>query len=321
MHRILTINFIGNFGVSGTGEMSDEVHLSRELKRFGHKVNKIPRDVWKAHCDGHQANDDWVLPTKADINILCKWQGFDNAKYVYMLRSLSNAPVFYWTWDYFGWINVPDWHKKICLESDLHLTNELGDFKKIIGKPYYFPMDVCDGDYSIFQSKDKLYDVTFFGSYFENGGRLDLMKAVNDKHNLTIFSPNHKQWTNAGFNALPAVWGNDLNRIISQSKICLQVSVSNECAGYWSNRVGKILYAGGFMLARYVKGMEQIIGDAADYFSSNSEALDKIQYYLDNPQEIKEKQIKAKSIGWKFTSETRVKELTILIERYLNNGI
>ena len=116
---------------------------------------------------------------------------------------------------------------------------------------------------------------------------------------------------------LKAVYGNDFIKEVSQTKICLGFSVNPDTWGYWSNRVGKTLTVGGFLLQRYVPGMELFLRDGADYFSSIEEAREKIDYYLKFPQKREEVAQRGYEIGRdRFTSEARIKELMILIDRF-----
>ena len=63
--------------------------------------------------------------------------------------------------------------------------------------------------------------------------------------------------------------------------------------------------------------MEILIGDRADYFSTAEEAVEKISYYLTHEDEIKNFFWKNKIDEDGFTSNRKVKQLMILIERYL----
>lgn len=315
---------IGSFTTGFVGETSDEQHLAQELENLGHEVRRCPRDQWKGFCDGNFIQPDWVLPEYADINIVAKWPHFNDEKYVYILRNITDARVLYWTWDFMQWPTPSDWHLKMCQAADVHLTNELGDFSLMREKgvkPYYFPMDVVSEEFPYQHSKEKLYDVVFFGSCIDQGVRKEYIKEAAKKFGVTIFAWNPQDWQKEGLTANEAVYGNEFNKVVSQSKICLQFSTSDDIYGYWSNRVGKILAAGGFLLARFVPGMEMFLRDGADYFSSVEEMNEKIEYYLEHETEREAIRQKGKQLGELFTSKQRMKELEILIYRYLNGGM
>ena len=320
----MLINFVGGFTVDVLGDKADEVHICEGLEKVGHKVNRIPRDIWKAYVDGHKPNADWPMPKKADINIIVKWHHFGDGKYVSKLREMSGAPVFYWQFDYMKWPNPPGWHKEMAKEADLHLTHEYGDFehiKKAGIKPYYFSASVADGSVDKVEAS-KINNVVFTGSYFSVGDRVEWIKAINKKNPVRVFSHTWKEWAKEGIEAHEPVYGYDFSTLINQSKIVLGFNVNDHCWGYWSNRVARVLCVGGFLLQRYVPGMELFLKDGAEYFSSVDECTAKIDQYLKDA----DARGKIASRGYKlgretFTSEARAKELTILIERFLSGGI
>ena len=325
------INFIGNFGTGYVGEVADETHLARSLEELGNKVQRVPRDIWKAYCDGEWDNA-WKdkLPIEADINIVVKWHHFNKSNYIKILQTKSKAPVLYWVWDFmYDEISKDfiDWHKAIAETADVLLTNEGGlipEYKKMGINAYYFPFDCADeqlkcylGSYKI---KPEQYDVVFPGSYLQQGDRVKWLKIINKEAPVRIYSWNYREWEKEGFRAFPAVYGNDFNKMIAEHKICLQFSVNDHCWGYWSNRVGKVLLARGFLLARYAPGMELFLKDGVEYFHSPEEAIEKIKFYLEPKNDVKRWQVRERGaiLGREhFTSKRRCKELLIFIKNYL----
>lgn len=321
----MRINFVGNNHAGVVGEVGDENHIVRELRDLGHEVNFIPRDIWKAHCDGYEHQPDWeqyLKDLKADINIICKWHHFTESKYVDLLGIASGAPVFYWVWDYMADDPNENFNTVMGKACDVYLTNEGGaiTFYKLKGIPaYYFPFDCADNKIPTFKEK-KIYDVVFFGNHFGKGDRLDWLKGVKDKIPLKIFSFNYENWRKDGFDASPAVYGEEFNQVVAASKICLQFSVNDHSWGYWSNRVGKILLSGGFLLARYAPGMELFLRDGAEYFSSPEELVEKVDHFLLAEEERDIVSKRGSEIAERFSSQSRVKELSIFIERYLKGA-
>lgn len=309
----MTINFIGNFAKGFVGEIADEVMLARELERAGHTVIRVPRDVWKAYVDGDKVNEDWILPVVADANIICKWDHFNNQFYAQHLKKVSKAPVLYWTWDFMDY-NEDGFHYKMASGADLLLTNDgMGRVPGEI-KWRYFPFDVADGDLPVQEFWTKKYNVTFFGSYLQQGDRIEWLTEINKIHPVRVFSWNHQEWQKAGFDAHPAVYGEDFCRELAQSEITLGFNVNDYTWGYWSNRVGKVLSQGGLLLQRYVPGMELFLRDGADYFNSIDEACEKIQFYLDNEDARNRQRMRAFEVGReRFTAKARVRDLLQLI--------
>ena len=316
----MIINFVGLFGQSGSGEVSDETHIARSMEELGHTVYCVPRDIWREVCNG-EMNSIWVkqLPVgKADINIIAKWPHFEDGKYISILRSYSNAPVLYWCWDSVD-LGI-EWHRKMAEEADLYLSGELGrasEFNNLNIRFYYFQFDVVDGDMAQFNSMKKKYDVVYLGSCDNQNGRIDLLKEINKSVPIQCFGHDYQEWQKQGFIANSAVYGNDANKIIGESKIVLGTSCDPHLYGYWSNRVGRVLYGGGKLLQQYTPGMENFLHDWVEYYSSPQEAIDKIQDLLSG-------QYKSRGIYDKqmWTSRQKVKDLLIMAERYLeeDNG-
>lgn len=323
-----TINFVGNFSIGtqmGYGsEPADETHIARELESWGNVVRKIPRDEWREHVLDGQPYRNVPEDLRADINIICKWHHFYDGRFIDELRKRSNAPVFYWVWDYMQYGVFPEWHLANVEASDLYLGNDVRNPQYpqyLKNKLYYFNFDCVDRDiptWSSFNNSDHpeyKYDVVFLGSYLDQGNRLEFLRHIKDKCNLQIFSVNYEDWRKEGFKADPAVYGQEANLVMAQSKINIGFSVEAHCWGYWSNRVGRVLNSGGFLLYEYAPGMEIMIGEAAAYFSTPEEAVEKINFYLNNEKERQEIIEHAKKVAWRFTSKQRTKELMILIDR------
>jgi len=311
------INFIGNTQVGMTGEIADEVLLVNSLRKHKQIVNFIPRDVWREHCRG-EVNEEWnqYLDLKSDINIICKWHAFDDRMYISKLREESGAKVLYWVWDWMD--GFPHSHKDVVLESDLYLGNDVMhpqyDF---IPNKYYFPFDVADENISP-QVLPKQYDVTFFGSCIGQGLRKDWLPKIAEYCSLKVFSPNSQDWLSFGLDAEPAVWGDDFATKVAESKIILQFSVDDSTWGYWSNRVGKVLTLGGFLLAHYAPGMELFLRDGVAYFNTIEECKQKISYYLNHDSARQKIAARGFLIGReRFTIDARIRDLLILIERLI----
>lgn len=316
----MIINVVGNYGNGYVGEIGDLNHITRELKALGHTVQKVPQDIWREYVLGTR-NPDWdnKLPVKADINIICKWHHFEDGKYIDKLREVSGSPVFLWVWDYMWDAGMQDWHIKAVEACNLYLANDVrsGHYPtELKDKLYYFPFDVADGSIPKFNNP-KIYDVAFFGSWIGQGNRQEWLQEINKTNPITVFTWNPDAWPEE-FNVHDAVYGEDFNRRVAESKIVLGFSVEPNCWGYWSNRVGKTLLAGGFLLYQYAPGMELFLRNGAEYFSSIEEAREKIDHYLiADTERTKIAEEGHRIAKERFSSKERVKDLMILIERYL----
>ena len=296
--------------------------MCNELEYLGHTVKRIPRDIWKAYVDGENNWPDITNNMRSDINIICKWPHFNKADYIQILQHRSTAPVFYWVWDYMWDQGFPDWHHKMVQAADLYIANDVrAEYYNPFKNTYYFPFDVADTTIDKVDA-DKKYDIAFFGTYLGQGDRIYWLPEINKTYPVKVFSWNHEEWKKNGFDAEPAVWGKDFAQKVAETKVVLGFNVNDHCWGYWSNRVGKVLSVGGFLLQRYVPGMELFLRDGAEYFSSVDECLKKINYYTNHNPERTRIAERGYEIGRdRFTSRARVKELVILADRYLKGGL
>jgi len=323
------IGFIGNFLSGPGGETADETHIVRELEKLGHTVFKIPRDEWREYVIEKQPQNKYKVAENItfDIAIICKWHHFYDGTFITALKEKYQCPVFYWVWDYMDNSSVDNWHMKMAQAADLFLSGELGlaNFYHTNNvKFYYFQFDSADG-ISRFSKEilEKKYDVIYTGSHSNQNGRIDMLREINKTIPIHVFAYDWQEWKADGFIAEESIYLEKFNEVIAQSKIILGTSGAHNCFGYWSNRIGKVLFARGFLLQQYTPGMETLLGDTIEYFSSAQEAIDKIQYFLENPsarEEIIYRNLR--NDPTQYTSAEKVKQLSILIERYKkeNNG-
>ncbi len=322
----MNILFIGNFQQGPGGEAADETHLAREMERMGHVVTKVNRDEWREYVIEFQPKGKYKVPEEGqfDIAIIAKWHHFYDGRFIEFIKTKYTCPVFYWVWDSMEGHTVGDWHMNMAQAADLYLSGELGraDFyRENHVRFYYFQFDNVDGDFDRYQYKDfeKKYDVIYPGSLNNQNGRIDLLKEINKVIKIHVFAHDWKEWEKEGFEASPAVYGNELNKVIAQSRIVLGTSCDPNCHGYWSNRVGKVLRAGGNLLQQYTPGMEQFIYPAT-FYSSAEEAVEIIRGTLS------ESGLGSSYFGvidnsdWRWTSAFKVRQLTILIDRYLKTN-
>src|SRR3990167_2574575 len=118
----MILNFVGNFQRGYVGERADECHLADEIENLGHTVRRIPRDEWREHVRDGKDYINVPKDLKADCKLSAKWHHFYDGSGAEKLREKSGGFVFYWCWDFFPDNNgqIPDWHKKMILGSDLY---------------------------------------------------------------------------------------------------------------------------------------------------------------------------------------------------------
>lgn len=315
----MVVNFIGSFTTGYVGETSDESHLAYEIEALGHVVRRLPREQWRDYVTNGSNYPEITNGLEADFNLIAKWEGFSDGSFASVLREKSEAPVFYWVWDYMQ--NEP-WHLEIVKAVDLYLGNDVfsGNYKGM-SNCYYFPFDVSSKEFDFIKDIEFTRDVAFFGSWIPQGDRQEWLRIINKVYPVTVFSWNYKDWPSEFTNKYPAVYGKDFALEVAKTKISLGFSVDPSTWGYWSNRIGKTLTVGGFLLQQYAPGMELFFGRGIEYFSSPEEAIEKIKYYLNHYGE----RMYVSTLGYnlarkKLTSEARVKELLILAERFIKKG-
>jgi len=319
----MIVNFVGNTTIGMSGEVADETHIVREMKDQGHDVRFIPRDEWREYVIEKYPENKYKVPTnlKADINIICKWHHFYDGSFVKALKELSGAPVIYWVWDYMpAERTFPDWHLAMAKEADLFLSGEKSmepDYRANGIRYYYFSFDSCDGNIKTYSELNKKYGVVFLGGYTEQGDRIKYIQEIDKVSPVTAFAPNYQEWKKIGIRAEPAVWGEDFNRVVAESSIVLGFSGNTNCWGYWSNRVGKVLRAGGFLLHQFTPGMEIFLGKKMEYFSSIEEAKEKVKFYMENPEKREDIVKRALVDPDEYTSKRKVEQLMILAERFV----
>lgn len=310
----MIINFIGSFTTGYVGERSDESHLADEMEALGHVVRRLPRDEWREHVLTGSNFPNIPTDLTADISIIAKWNGFSDGRFANTLKSRSGSPVLYWVWDY---MQGEDWHMEMVKASDLYIANDIfsGQYKGL-KNCYYFPFDVSSKEFDRIES-DYVRDVAFFGSWIPQGHRQEWLQIINKEIPVTIFSWNYKDWPKE-FDTHPAVYGTEFAKEVGKTRICLGFSVNDNTWGYWSNRTGKTLSVGGLLLQEYAPGMELFLGNGVEYFNSPQEAVEKIKKLI---HEVPKRNELGYFLGRTFfTSQKRVMDLMILIDRYLKKG-
>tara|TARA_B100001964_G_scaffold226621_1_gene275712 strand:+ start:364 stop:1083 length:720 start_codon:yes stop_codon:yes gene_type:complete len=167
------------------------------------------------------------------------------------------------------------------------LRGPFEESKKINEKSYFVhegfdPMVDCP-----INVEEKEYDVSFIGKL--KGKRKDYHKLYD-------------------FNIINGVYGKDHSQAVSLSKINLNFVVDGTGT---SDRTYKIMASKGFLLTEPWFGIEKdfVIGKDLDVFTSDSDFLDKINYYLIN----RKKRMKIASSGYravqKYSRNEFVKEI------------
>jgi glycosyl transferase family 1 len=172
----------------------------------------------------------------------------------------------------------------------LFLTTARGDvvdFKKV-GVPHadYIRTGCDPTDHFIDQAQpDVAGDVAFIGAP-NMPNRTELLSAVAGEFDLSLYG---RGWQNAiGRPAVREdVFPDDLRRICASTKIIIGIDKRHDIDAYFSNRTWLTLGCGGFLLTRYVEGLEEYFNNHEHlvWFNSIDECLELIRDYLPKEDE------------------------------------
>lgn len=339
---------IGNFGHC-CNEITDERNIRDALTRLGHTV--VGGKTTETTLGDYNWYDyEKVLEDKpeVDFSILFKGATPDQVKEI---RELTGSPVFYWCFDLMedtrqevrDPMAFDSNHALSAIEADAYFGKSSGWEHRYRdrGVNYFFlPEDCAPETHDLLkETEEKIaheaniiglkdsYDVVFTGTYYEFGeNRPATLKEIQEKIApipLDIFSYNFDAWEDHGFpNAHGGVWDENYRRLIDRAKISLSIDWRTDIKGFWSDRISQIQADGGFVLAKFVTGMERAFGpdkETCVYWDSVDDCIDKIHYYLEHEDERKE--IAERGYKWakKYMSfDFRVRQFLTILEYKCN---
>ena len=150
-----------------------------------------------------------------------------------------------------------------------------------------FLIDGCDSEeHRVIPSTNRKWEseVAFIGRP-SHPFRIKLLQEVDRNFNLKVWGGN---WDNYGLKCYKKeIYPNHYAKICSSAKIILGVDLTDRVEGYFSNRTWITLGCGGFLLTRYVPGLENIFVNKEHlvWYHSIDECLNLISYYLKNETE------------------------------------
>jgi hypothetical protein len=304
----MKICLIGNF-TSSYGQICDERWIAESLEQLGHTVVRINRENYAADIDQYET-------LHVDATIFFKWRGFVPED-IKLWRETVGGTILAWTFDF---MPIHDYFFPVLREVDLWLGEELGllpRWKEMGINFHYFPNHAVPPQIFKKLPSEKEYDVVFTGTHFATGGRVDLLKEVDKHFNLHVFGNGSEGWATDVKHAHPAMFDDGLSELIAKSKIMLGINIENNTWGYWSIRAAQVMMSGGFMLQKYVPGMEKELKDGVEYFQDAKECIEKIRYYLDHEEERELIAFRGQAIALsEMTNQARSRELVTLLKNY-----
>ena len=184
-------------------------------------------------------------------------------------------------------------------------------------KEYDYFLTVCDGQVEELQSKgvnafwvqegatkftayckdyvqNQIYDVSFIGQMGHpriHKERVPLLRKIISRYDNTLIAG--PLLSDIGEDLIshhlkrPTYTDLEHSRIVAQSKINISHSGWSDINHYFSARTYRLMANGGFVLANYSEGIEDIynIGKEIVTYKTHDECLEKIAYYLEHEEE------------------------------------
>ena len=303
---LLKILLIGNTLDTATGEPAEESEIAKELQQLGHQVTVIEKT--------ELAGASFPLDQDLVFIATCKEITVKHIKAI--IRNNPKAKIFLWMADF-----IDTKHPKIevLLPFDVYKLVDVFLWRQVEGLDWmkkkgincvYWPWDVAINTFKkesnpravmYCGTADKIPEVMpigFVGNWVHDPFRMKFLYELQKffPEDLHIITFSLREFNEGQIDGEPSEFklknvhnpknGSQFNKVVDMIKINLAVdSVISE--DYTSNRMARIMVAGGFVLAYYAKGMEKHFGDYIDYFHSLEECVEKINYWLAHDEERK----------------------------------
>jgi len=236
-----------------------------------------------------------------------------------LLKINSFIPIYWW---YFDSVSAKEkiqnrvfyLAKKVSIFFNKNY-NHFNELKKNGISPIWLDQGISTKN-KFKNSKIYKYDIVFFGSIsFDHTKRTQILKKLDNKYNLAIFTPMTKQFIKQGFkNIFPAVKHENIGEIVAESKITLVLNATTEEDYCWSNRIHLMLGNGAFCITDYIIGLEKSYISGEDCISvHNLKDLEKtIDEWILNDKKNERNKIRLNgynTANTKHTYENRIKLL------------
>lgn len=270
-----------------------ERYVRNAFESLGHEVRvhddvKLSQWIGKVLCGQTlRLRLRWWKP---DLIYLAKASGLD----AWLVRSFRlQYPTVMWYFDITE--EVDQQILKRAQQSDLFITVSSGlsrkykdaGVPKVWSLPQAFPPEILN-----LSTSRRIPDaeVAFIGNNHGTESRNTFLRSVAEVYQLTLFGRGWSEFS--GVCAVPdiSVYNRDYVEVCRSSKIILAYPTRESYSGirhYFSNRIWMTLGSGGFLMHKYHQGMEDYFHDGEHlvFFRDRRDALEKIDYYLQNPRE------------------------------------
>jgi hypothetical protein len=123
-------------------------------------------------------------------------------------------------------------------------------------------------------------DVAFFGRFLPS--RAEVLRSLSLRHAVRVHTTEPRKWRGYGLEIRPPVFGAALARAIGGAAVVYGESATHDVAGYWSDRVYRVLGHRGFFVTRYTPGLEDFFTDQEHlvWFRGDRELSERIERWL-----------------------------------------
>ncbi len=165
------------------------------------------------------------------------------------------------------------------------MTGMLEEYRSLgVRRPVYLHSGV-DPEAHRRVASDRRYasDVAFIGKAIYPA-RIELMKRLDAEFDFRAYG---RGWDAHGLRgARPGIGVREFRRVCASAKVVVGIDKTDQRELYFSNRTWFVLGSGGFLLTRYVPGLERLFANHRHlaWFRSPDEAVSQITHYLQHDE-------------------------------------
>lgn len=161
------------------------------------------------------------------------------------------------------------------------MTGQLEEYRAVGARKAVYVHSGVDPDWHRRSSPHRPFssDVAFIGAAVYPD-RLDLIRTLRRDFDLKIYGAG---WSKLGIRPTRECIGVDqFSRVCASSKVVIGIDKTADKELYFSNRTWFVLGCGGFLITRYVPGLELIFANHKHlvWYRNTEEAVDQIRFYL-----------------------------------------
>lgn len=288
----MNIVWVGYFNEVPPGHRTDDERMCRAFERAACNVFRCERP-W-------DDLEGLIARTSADWVIFSVCPDFDIQRLVRLRESVGRpglAQVLFDLMDFrervirgFAWptrSRLPRWIE-MAKHLDLVFVKERGHLDRYaaMGIHGVYVDQACDPEDEPAESfpDSSVCDIAFFGRI--DSSRISHLRSMKPVGRTVVYSNRWWKWSLAGFDARPAVYGNALAERVAAARIVYGESARHDVAGYWSDRVYRILGHRGFFLTKFTPGLEAsfVNHEHLVWFERSDDLRPLAQRYLADPE-------------------------------------